>query len=456
MIAPPRIRRDPLSWNSHAPALMLLLWACLWVNINSSMFNIGVPHSAAEWQLLIRALLPFAVLPVAGSLVLSRRTLCLPGLSPSKLLMSYGLLAAIASVVSPRPGVSLYWSVAFLASIVTAWSFATVPDPVLSTRRMLQVTWAGMLVVAVIQVYLARGTIFGGAPSGYLVNLDVDVQAASAGVARWAAVPGLVCVVKAYQTRRPALMPIFLAAAGAAFYVVYRLQSRGAIFGSVAAILFALFTSRRMRRYALPVALFAALGFPFVEPPAEASAHVMEYLQRGQTLDEFLGMSGRTNLYEHGLAAFWDAPLLGRGQWADRLVNVGHVHNSYLQALLNAGILGGIPYVASWIAGWILFFRLHKKWRLLPAEDRAALLEVGTVMMFFTVRSFPETTTASVAPDLLAMSAVYVYLEVLAASVVRRSRLRSARRPVGATVSKFGWQRQMVCPSPVAPNVPIK
>jgi hypothetical protein len=41
------------------------------------------------------------------------------------------------------------------------------------------------------------------------------------------------------------------------------------------------------------------------------------------------------------------------------------------------------------------------------------LLEAGTVMMFFTVRAIPETTTASFAVDLLVMVAVYVYLESL-------------------------------------------
>ena len=34
-------------------------------------------------------------------------------------------------------------------------------------------------------------------------------------------------------------------------------------------------------------------------------------------------------------------------------------------------------------------------------------------MMFFTVRSIPETTTASFSVDLLVMVAIYVYLETL-------------------------------------------
>lgn len=124
-------------------------------------------------------------------------------------------------------------------------------------------------------------------------------------------------------------------------------------------------------------------------------------------------MTGRTRAYDHSIAAIEDAPLFGRGQWADRLIIGEHSHNSFLQALLNAGVVGGIPYFGSWIAGWYLFYKLQKRSARLGPEDRLHLLECGTVMMFFTVRAIPETTTASFAVDLLVMVAVYVYLEGL-------------------------------------------
>jgi O-antigen ligase len=180
-----------------------------------------------------------------------------------------------------------------------------------------------------------------------------------------------------------------------------------------------------------------------LETPTVLSNRVSEYLERGQTKEEFISMTGRTRAYQNGFAAFWNAPVLGRGQWADRLIIGEHVHNSYLQALLNAGILGGIPYVASWISGWVLFFRLQKRRRLLGPEDRTALLEAGTVMMFFTVRSIPETTTASFAVDLLVMAAVYVYLEALAVSKAQRSLARPARMPLLASTPKNRYCPQM-------------
>ena len=57
-------------------------------------------------------------------------------------------------------------------------------------------------------------------------------------------------------------------------------------------------------------------------------------------------------------------------------------------------------------------------------------------MMFFTVRSIPETTTASFAVDLLVMAAVYVYLETLTVSTARRLLARSVRIPLQARTPK--------------------
>jgi O-antigen ligase len=286
---------------------------------------------------------------------------------------------------------------------------------------LLQITWAATFIVAAILAYQARNSVFGGYSSAYnVVEGDLNGLSRSSGVARWAAVPGLVCIVRIFHTRRRALIAFYVGIASISFYIVYRMQSRGAIFGSAAALLFILLVSSRMRRYALPFAIISLTVILLVETPEVASNRVSEYLERGQSHEEFVSMTGRTRAYEHGLSAFYDAPIFGRGQWADRLTIGEHVHNSYLQALLNGGITGGLAYIASWITGWFLFFRLQRRRLRLSPEDRVCLLEAGAVMMFFTVRAIPETTTASFAVDLLVMVAVYVYMETLTTCALRR------------------------------------
>ncbi len=418
----------------HAPASALVLWVCLWLNLNTGFWNIQSPNNASDWRNLICALFPFAVIPAAGLLLLRRGNLHLPGNSPSRLLMVYGCFATLAAFFSPDPMASLYWSMAFLATILAAWTFFDRRDPVDSARQLLQVTWAATFIVAAIIGYQARNSVFGEAASSYGVITELNGLSRSSGVARWAAVPELVCIVRAYHTRRPSLIAFFLGVASVSFFIVYRMQSRGAVFGSAAALLFAMLVSSRMRRYAIPFATVAIVVLVLLDSPAVLSNHIATYLERGQTREEFLSMTGRTRAYQEGLAAIQDAPLFGRGQWADRLIIHEHVHNSYLQALLNGGIIGAIPYFASWVAGWMLFFRLQKRRARLSPEDRVCLLEAGTVMMFFTVRAIPETTTASFAVDLLVMVAVYVYLESLTIHMKAR-RLRFAIQPLSAVPS---------------------
>ena len=422
-LALPKTRKRISFWKM--PTFAMVLWVCLWCNLNTGFWNIRVPNTFSELVNTIRGSLPFAVLPIAAFMLLRRRKLQLPSQSPSRYLLFYGLIASFAAVFSPMPEWSLYWSCAFVASILAGWAAIDRADTLEAAQKLLISTWIATFIVAAIIGYQARGTVFGSAATGYNVLSDLNGLSRSSGVARWAAVPGLVSLVRAYYTRRRGLIAFYLAASAVSFFIVYRMQSRGAVFGSFAALIFAFLVSSKLRRYALPFAAAAIVMIVIVESPETVSVRVASYLERGQNRTDFLSMTGRTRAYHRGTAAFEEAPILGRGQWADRLVVNEHIHNSFLQALLNSGIIGGIPYFASWFAGWWLFYRLQKSSNRLRPEDRIHLLECGTVMMFFTVRAMPETTTASYAVDLLVMIAVYLYLECLTlrTKAIRRSQI---------------------------------
>jgi O-antigen ligase len=413
--------RKRATWGGHAPLVAVALWLFLWVNLDTGFWLIVMPQTLEDWVSLIRACLPFLVLPISAFILIRKDTLRLPGIAPSRLLLIYGILAAISGVFSPEPLWAAYWSVTYLATILTAWTFIDERSPVESARTMLLVTWVFTFIVAAYLAHASSGLIFGHSASMYnRPEAGLDKLSRSSGIARWAAVPGLVCVVRAFYTKRRLLIAGLLGAACFCFFLIYRMQSRGAVFGYFGALIFILLLAGRMRRYALPFVIFATILLFLIESPGVVYDNVFEYLRRGQSEELFESMSGRTRAYEHGVVAFQAAPVFGRGQWTDRLVIFEHVHNSFLQALLNAGIVGGLPYFASWIAGWIMYFRLRNKWRWLSAEERVCLLESGTVMMFFTIRAIPETTTASYAVDLLVMVAVYVYIETLTTDVARR------------------------------------
>lgn len=409
----------------------LFLWISLWCNLNTGFNSLPERPTLADLLLFIRGIVPFVVLPAAAFVLIRQKRLRLPRLSPSRLLMAYGVASAFATVFSLDPFWSFYWSAAFLSAILAAWTFVGLRNFVDSPRQLLRITWVATFIVAAIIGYQARNSVFGSAPTGSAIT-ELNGLSRASGVARWAAVPGLVCIVRAYYSRSRILIACFLISAAVSFYIVYRMQSRGAVLGSIAAVLFALLFSSRMRRYALPFAVIALATIVLLDSPATFSDSLATYLERGQSKEEFLSMTGRTRAYGHAIAAVEDAPIFGRGQWADRMIIREHVHNSLLQALLNGGIVGGLPYCASWIAGWVLLYKLQKRATRLSPDDRVHVVECGTVMMFFTVRAIPETTTASYAVDLLVMVAVYVYLESLFLQT-GLERVRKMIRPYAVT-----------------------
>lgn len=420
------------------PTVALVLWGCLWLNLNTGFWNIGVPASLTDLITVVRSLVAFAVLPI-GVLVVAdaNKTFKLASLSPSRMLFVYGLIAILASAFSPNPWIAFYWGVAFLAAILAAWTFVCVDTPVTASRLMLQITWAVTFVVAAIITYTGRGAIFSQQESAYwTISQETSGLVISSGVARWAAVPALVCLLRVYHTRRPLLIGFYLSGAAVAFYIIYKMQSRGAVFAAAAAIAFTMIAANRLRKFALPFLIFGGLALLIIEPSDNISSRVGTYLRRGQTEDQFRSMSGRTRAYKLAMDAIADAPILGRGNWSDRMVIGEHSHNSYIQALLNAGIVGFIPYVGSWLAGWILFFRLLGQENRLIPEDRSSLMEAGAVMMFFTVRAVPETTTASYSVDLLVMAAIYVYLESLTVA------LGVARAPLKRRFLAHPWRKE--------------
>lgn len=72
------------------------------------------------------------------------------------------------------------------------------------------------------------------------------------------------------------------------------------------------------------------------------------FLLRGQATDEFVGLNGRTELWQQVQALFLERPLLGHGYVASRslLLKVlpwaGEAHNAFAESLLDVGVLGTV------------------------------------------------------------------------------------------------------------------
>jgi len=128
---------------------------------------------------------------------------------------------------------------------------------------------------------------------------------------------------------------------------------------------------------------------------------------------DFLKFSGRTAVWVEGWRLFTASPLIGFGFHADRLLLGTHMHNSVLQALLQAGLIGAIPFVAAVIFGWVSFFRIVLKLAHIPVAQKHLVIQCGGVLAFLTMRSLPESTGAFFGVDWLILAPVLFYLHVV-------------------------------------------
>ena len=140
---------------------------------------------------------------------------------------------------------------------------------------------------------------------------------------------------------------------------------------------------------------------------------------RGQGAEEFKSLTGRTEAWAGAWTAFEESPVLGSGNFADRLLLGAHAHNAFIQALLISGLAGFVPYALSWVCAWRNLARLWSVRQALLPQDQKMFLVVGALLIFFTLRSIPETTTASFSGDLLVMLPVMGWLDGRKAKVLR-------------------------------------
>ena len=387
-------------------AFPLSLWCALWLNLNTGPWLLGQGGILAAVTFL-RVWAPTGVLVICliafkGNPHSRRR------LSPTKLLALYGMISAIAAIQSPDPGWATYWSIAYLASIAVTHLVLSTRSPILATL-FLWSTWVLAVIVTMGIIRAGGSYVWAGGAQSYGIEHHIDVI--SSGVSRWGAICALIFLALSIEIRAWLPRLFLLAGTATGFVMVYKMQSRGSVFSTVGGVLFLLVSNRKTRRWAVPIVLLSMLAVYAYDYRQEVVGNIMTYLERGGDVQGLTSLTGRTAFWEEGLQAFQEAPLLGRGQWADRLVGIGHIHNTFIQALLNGGIVGFIPYILSWIVGWVLFVRVWKRRHSLSHWELISLNTCGAVLAFFTLRAVPETTTASYSPDLLMMLAVYAFLE---------------------------------------------
>ena len=158
------------------------------------------------------------------------------------------------------------------------------------------------------------------------------------------------------------------------------------------------------------------------QTPATQTGTGSASILKGESSDEskgrrvpasFRSLTGRTTVWKEALNIFKDSPVLGRGFHADRLLLNTHTHNSYVHALLQTGILGALPFMASLLFGWFLVYKAIRNLAHFTVAHRYLIIQSSAMLAFLTIRTITESTGAFFGIDWLLLCPLLLYLQVV-------------------------------------------
>ncbi len=415
--------REGLSLRSYV-SIPAALWLMLWLGINTGPWVLAdKPENTIEWLNYLRTLFPHLVLVITAFGLLSRHgSEKLP--SNVRQWLIYGVIGAFACTLSPDPFDAAYWAVAYLAAFGVLKAYLKGKDPLDSAMQLNYVTWVVTVVFLSILVFVARDVLFVSSDTGLTgYGIEGRLQAVaempmsrSSGMARFAAIPGVIAFVlfwRAPKWQRVGWGVLFFYSAA----LIYLMQSRGAIFAFAFSLAFImLFLGKRtMVLGAVLMVVFSAGLFADIFPKDIVDS-VYEHIGRNESREEFLSLTGRTRAWNEALEVIEESPttaILGSGFQADRMLIKEHVHNTYLYALLTSGIIGAAAFVLGLIITWRMFFRTLRSGFADRLGQRVQLIICGGILMFFTVRSVPEVSGPLFGVDYMVMLPVIAYIGIL-------------------------------------------
>ena len=309
------------------------------------------------------------------------------------LLLLYGVTGIFSTLISPFTYFTLYKAVEMVvvATVLFA-TFARAKDSFKETKRYIDLTLFLYLLLLLTEcisaifkpdlAFRAYPTLFGYLFYGAFPHMDTD------GLGFVSTIVTFSCMHRMLNADNRSEKKLYLCLGLFAMVLLFLVQARTSIFGFLAATLLVFFLAGRIKllMFLAPILLLLLLFH---------SENIVQYFLRGSSEEMFLTMSGRTHAWQHAWRMFLKEPLLGYGFAATgfsiismNAVGGMSVFNSFVECLVNSGVIGFIPWFIAFIATWygliIVFIRYRKKMK--PAVKQHNLEMIG-LMVILTARS---------------------------------------------------------------------
>ncbi|MGD1154263.1 MAG: O-antigen ligase family protein [Terriglobia bacterium] len=397
------------------------LWALLWAGYNTGPWYVekpGFPANNLELIHGLRAFVPMLAGWFAILLMLIRTNLLMRWIvGPLGLLLLYAVVGfASSAFVSIEPLEAMYWGGNYLAMVLVLLAIVAVEDPLLDLQHVLVFDWIVAAVLAMsllgaipimgpeaihqteagpvrVRSYTGAGSIWGMASTR------------NTGFARYAAIAGIAAFARIWKGTRLTRL-IWGGVLGASLYALVISNGRTEVLAFIASALVVMVVQKSRRAVFLLVgaASAALLGL------AGFYGGFFLYITRTGRIDPTI--SGRIGIWHQGWELFLKSPWWGFGFQADRFYLRGeHMHDAFLHALVQSGILGGGALLIAVLVVWRLtikhfFIRPPRNTALIPPE-------VPGVLTFITISSVTESTFAYYSAAWLLSAPIFAYVPAL-------------------------------------------
>ncbi len=388
--------------------ITIILWLLVWGGMFSDPINLKAPNlltSPFAFFQGVRSMLPILVVYLVLLWILAAKARYPFIRAPLQFLLYYcGLGIVVSLFLSPAVLTSLYWAGLYLSPILVIWFMSERKDPLDILRKLIYVNY-GIFVLITMMLFPEsyRGPRMDPTRVQFY-NLPFNLGTMRVnGAGRFALVVIIISTVRFLSSRskkRYFWIPLVIPS----FYMLARTQSRTALLG-----------------LAVAGALFIFMKHPdwrllFAGPAAAYVIWLSGFKWRAQgRFGGLISLTGRELTWERAISQIKQSPFLGWGFNADRiLLNAEHMHNSYLHAMIHAGILGTVLFTVGFIVAWSLIIKskILYRARYTSMPDQALLMESVMIFGFLSSRSFFESTGAFYGVDLLLLVPAMTFIHL--------------------------------------------
>lgn len=324
--------------------------------------------------------------------------------TPPGYFFAYGLIGMVASIfLSSDRWSSVYWALAYLAPFFVIWMAFEKEETLAVLTSIIRLNELVILVIVLtlLPEVIKVGTVDERFAQVFRLPFGLGEMRAN-GVGRFALAAIIISVCRLFSSKVKFRLLWFVPVA-VGLFILAQSRSRSSLLGlAVCSVLFIFLWGINWR-------------YLFIGP---LTVYVIwlsgiKWRLRGH-IENLVYLTGREITWQKGLVEIKQSPFLGWGFHADRLrLNFEHMHNSYLHAAIQSGVIGVIFFILGLVTVWMLILKskLFLRVRSSASDEKIFLTESILLVGFLSTRSFFESTAAFYGVDLLILipALCYVY-----------------------------------------------